>query len=204
MVMWGRASLTRGGPTTDRRPLAKTSSMQPLPFVSGHLLFRRASISSSSTHPYGQYRKPPHTKYGVLKMHCVPLFPRCILLMTSFFVASFDLLSLVCSDTTCCCVGAGRPIYIFSASQASQCYGLNSTAIGRVNETGEEDDMLVKFVGKVVGDHKTAITEIAGEQLVVNTRWQHYFETVGGNPYLTPIWSEWAIQRPIRLYISML
>ena len=60
---------------------------------------------------------------------------------------------MVCNGTMCSCVGAWRPIYIFSASQASQCY--------RPSETGEEDDMLGKFVGKAVGDHETAITEIA-------------------------------------------
>ena len=80
--------------------------------------------------------------------------------------------------------GARNNYQVWSCAEP-QCY--------RPSETGEEDDMLGKFVGKAVGDHETAITEIAGEQLVVNTRWQHYFETVGGNPYLTPIWSEWAI-----------
>ena len=38
---------------------------------------------------------------------------------------------------------------------------------------------LSSLLGRWLGDHETAITEIAGEQLVVNTRWQHYFETVG-------------------------
>ena len=97
-----------------------------------------------------------------------------------------------------------REAYIHFFSQSGQPVLWAEQHCYRPSETGEEDDMLVKFVGKVVGDHETAITEIAGEQLVVNTRWQHYFETVGGNPYLTPIWSEWAIQRPIRIYISML
>ena len=160
--------------------------MQPLPFVSGHLLFRRASISS--THPCTG-SPVTHTKY-IASCRCI-VFHSFLVAFYWWHLSLLHILSLVCSGTTCSCVGAWRPIYIFSASQASQCY--------RPSETGEEDDMLGKFVGKAVGDHWDSRCG-----LLVNTRWYHYFETVGGNPYLTPIWSEWAIQRPIRLYISML